>query len=42
MAVNTGKRLPTGGSITYASGYRIHTFTKSGTFDTQDFAGNVE
>lgn len=34
--------LPTGGTITTSGAYRIHTFTSSGTFQTNGFAGNVE
>ena len=33
---------PTGGTTTYADGYRIHTFTSSGTFDTKGYAGEIE
>jgi hypothetical protein len=42
-AINkTVAALPTGGTITTSGGFRIHTFTGSGTFATGGFAGNVE
>jgi mucin-19 len=34
--------LPSGGTITTSGGYRIHTFTSSGTFATNGLAANVE
>lgn len=32
----------TGGNISYANGYRIHTFTSTDVFDASGFTGEVE
>jgi len=36
------KIIATGGNITYADGYTIHTFTSNGTFEIVSGSGNVE
>jgi len=38
----TVSALPSGGTISNSGGYRIHTFTSSGTFTTSDTLNNVE
>lgn len=45
FASNRGRfrpTLPTGGTITLSEGYRIHTFTSSSTFATNDFGGQID
>ncbi|MBI4894657.1 MAG: LamG domain-containing protein [Candidatus Aenigmarchaeota archaeon] len=34
--------IATGGNVTYADGYKIHTFTSNGTFNVTSGSGNVE
>ena len=34
--------VPTGGTVTTSGGYRIHTFTSSGTFSTGGYSGDVQ